>query len=145
MEGIGVVGGKLDTLVEPPNGMSIGGPQPTAGTDLEGLLGNKDTILLDTLRREVVMHSGKKRKIHLTNVEFYLLEYLMRHPGRVVSHQEIDQKAFRYGRYYEDLPHIIGVYVSNLRRKIGDNARSPVYIKTVRGKGYMFVGAQNKG
>lgn len=96
VNGIGVAEGNLDIVVGLPNGMSIDGPQPRAGTGLEGLLGNKDSILLDCLHKTVYVNdNGKPREVHLTPTEFNLLEYLMSNAGRAIPYDEISREVLR--------------------------------------------------
>ncbi|MEK6868771.1 MAG: winged helix-turn-helix domain-containing protein [Nanoarchaeota archaeon] len=145
MEGIDVVEGSLDTRVELPDGMSIDGPQPTEGTDLEGLLGNEDTILLDLSHRKVsVNDNGEQREVHLTPTEFNLLEYLMMHAGEVVSHKDISNKVWGYDQLDKALQNSIRACVNRLRKKLGYSSHNPIYIQNIRGFGYKFIGAQNK-
>lgn len=87
---------------------------------------------LDLTKRQV-MRGGKK--IRLTAREFALLEYLLRHPNRVLTRTAIGQAVwdmdFAYGG------NVIEVYISTLRRKI-DRGFEPPLIHTVIGTGYML-------
>jgi len=74
--------------------------------------------------------------LHLTSVEFTLLEVFMRDPGRILSREQLTQSVL--GRKLGAFDRVIDVHVSNLRRKLGaeqDRQR----IKAVRGSGYLFV------
>jgi DNA-binding response OmpR family regulator len=80
--------------------------------------------------------------LHLTSVEFTLLEVFMREPGRILSREQLTEAVL--GRELGPFDRVIDVHVSNLRRKLGvtqDNQR----IKTVRGSGYLFVARPNTG
>jgi two-component system response regulator CpxR len=70
--------------------------------------------------------------VHLTGVEFSILERLMRSSGQVVTREILAQKAL--GRDQGDETSL-NVHMSNLRKKIGSGAT----IKTIRGLGYMFA------
>ena len=142
MGGIGVVGqGDLDDVVAAAPGGSNG--ISPAGTGLEGLLGNEDTILLDLSHRKVsVNDNGEQREVHLTPTEFNLLEYLMMHAGEVVSYEEISNKVWGYDQLDKALQNNIKKYVNRLREKLGDNPHNPIYIKNIPGFGYRFIGAQ---
>lgn len=73
--------------------------------------------------------------ISLTRKEYLLLEYLMRHQGKIVSRAELMESAWEHD---SDLfSKSIETHILNIRRKI--DAKHPrKYIKTVSGRGYMF-------
>ena len=73
------------------------------------------------------------RVIELTAKEFALLEYLMRHPGRVLSRTQIVDAVWRYDM--EALSNVVDIYIHYLRDKIDQGFARPL-IKTVRGVGY---------
>lgn len=73
--------------------------------------------------------------IPLTQKEFALLEYLMRHAGRVLTRTEIAEQVWGYRHDFGT--NIIDVYVNYLRRKMDDRF-SPKLIRTLRGVGYML-------
>lgn len=85
---------------------------------------------LDTVQR-VVRRNNKL--IELSTREFSLLEYLMTHPGQVLTRTQIAQHVWGFD-FYGDLK-VIDVYVGYLRRKIGHD-RVDSMIHTVRGVGY---------
>ena len=74
------------------------------------------------------------RRLTLTPREFDLLAFLVRHPGRVVSRDELLRKVWGYD--YLGETRTIDVHVRRLRQKLGaENA----FIETVTGAGYKFV------
>jgi DNA-binding response OmpR family regulator len=73
----------------------------------------------------------------LTALEFDLLWYLAHSAGRVMSRDRLLELIA--GRDYEVFDRSIDVHISALRRKLGDDARNPRYIRTVRSAGYMFM------
>jgi DNA-binding response OmpR family regulator len=77
---------------------------------------------------------------NLSSQEFQVIWYLASNPGGVVSRDEIyrDLRNSAYNGYDRS----IDVYVSRIRQKIGDLPSSSSYLKTVRGVGYQFVGAE---
>jgi len=81
--------------------------------------------------RHVVERAG--REIELTATEFSLLEYLARHPGRVLTRTEILEHV--WDLHYHGSSNIVNVYVGYLRRKLDDRAGAAM-IRTVRGVGY---------
>jgi DNA-binding response OmpR family regulator len=70
----------------------------------------------------------------LTRSEFDLLLALASRPGRVFSRYELVTRV--QGFDYEGYERTIDAHVKNLRRKLGDDPRSPKYIATVTGVGY---------
>jgi two-component system copper resistance phosphate regulon response regulator CusR len=85
-------------------------------------------VRLDTRRREAVVGT---RTHPLTNREFRLLEYLMRHPGEAVSREQLTAEVWGYA--YVSETNIVDATVRRLRNKIGREL-----IVTVRGSGYLF-------
>lgn len=75
-------------------------------------------------------------KTALSPKEWRLLEYLCRHPNRVVSRQTLLLHA--WGEGYENEFDYLKVFISKLRQKISDPARRPRYIHTERDIGYRF-------
>ncbi|MBU0910636.1 MAG: winged helix-turn-helix domain-containing protein, partial [Proteobacteria bacterium] len=74
--------------------------------------------------------------LSLTPLEFDLLVSLVKAAGRVLTRDQLlDAIA---GRSCEIFDRSIDVHISSLRRKLGDTARSPKFIRTVRSAGYMF-------
>ena len=76
------------------------------------------------------------RPVELTGLEFDVLVALMRRTGRVVPRASLLDLAGREDTAVSD--RTVDVHVSHLRKKLGDDTRSPKLIKTVRGVGYVF-------
>jgi two-component system OmpR family response regulator len=76
-------------------------------------------------------------EISLTPREFGLLNFLMRHPGDVLSKTEIVQSVWDMN--YDGDENVVEVYVGYLRRKI-DQPFGTHTIQTMRGAGYRLVG-----
>jgi DNA-binding response OmpR family regulator len=76
-------------------------------------------------------------KTILTTVrEFRLLEYLVRHRGRVFTRDQLLDAVWKEGSFVT--PRSIDVFVRRLREKIERDPRHPQYLKTMRGIGYRF-------
>jgi len=90
-------------------------------------------IELDMLRRTV---SRDGEPVHLSAKEFDLLAYFMRHPGQVLSREQILNGVWDYN--HDPGTNIVEVYVGYLRRKLALPDR-PVPIQTVRSAGYRLV------
>ena len=87
-------------------------------------------VTLDLLTREVT-RAGTK--VELQPREFALLEYLMRHRGRVVSKTMIIEHVWGYG--FDPMTNIVDVLVSRLRNKVDRDFHEKL-IHTSRGIGY---------
>ena len=90
---------------------------------------------VDDLTLDLVRHEARRagHVIELTAKEFALLEYLMRHPGQVLTRTQIIDAVWRYD--LEALSNVVDIYIHYLREKI-DRGFSRPLIKTVRGVGY---------
>lgn len=78
------------------------------------------------------------RDLGLTTAEFELLALLVRNPGRVLSRERILDGT--RGIDWEAYDRSIDILISRLRQKLGDDAKRPTFIRTVRGTGYVFIG-----
>ena len=94
-----------------------------------------DDLEIDLVRRSVTVAGSP---VHLTRTELSLLEQLVMHPGKLMTHQELLRRVWGegYGRESE----YVRVYVAQLRKKLGDAAGSPRYILTEPGIGYRWIG-----
>jgi two-component system response regulator CpxR len=90
-------------------------------------------LRMDPATREV-WSAG--RPVELTGMEFDLLELLVRSGGRVVSREEITAALFE--REATPYDRFLDVHISHLRKKLDDGPR---LIRTIRGVGYLFTGA----
>ena len=96
-------------------------------------------ISLDPADR-IVWKAG--RHLELTRKEFSILEYMMRHPGEVISQEDLLEHV--WSAYSNPLSNTIRVHIQSLRRKLGDDSDSPRYIDTVIGGGYRFIQSDNE-
>jgi two-component system response regulator CpxR len=74
--------------------------------------------------------------LHLTTVEFDLLQRLLRSAGSVVERKELTKDVL--GREFSPFDRSIDTHVWSLRRKIGDAPGGSERIKGIRGIGYLF-------
>jgi len=86
---------------------------------------------LDIATREV-RRAGEK--IELTPKEYTVLEYLMRHTGRVMSRTLITEYAWDY--HFDPGTNIVDVVINRLRKKV-DSGHQQKLVHTVRGVGYV--------
>ncbi len=91
--------------------------------------------LLDTVERHLIAHGGTVTLLQAA--EYTLLRFLLDHPQRVVTRDQL--LVGIAGREAEAFDRSIDLRVSRLRRRLGDDAREPSYIKTVRNEGYVLA------
>jgi two-component system, OmpR family, KDP operon response regulator KdpE len=75
--------------------------------------------------------------VHLTPTEFALLEQLVTHPNKVLTHRTLLQRV--WGSEYHDEAEYLRVYIGRLRRKLERDPANPRYLQTEPGVGYRFV------
>jgi len=98
-----------------------------------------DNLLVNCIKRQVFIAD---KLLDLTNTEFNILEILIKSPGQAFSKEELTEYAL--GRKFTAYDRSIDVHISNLRNKLGTNSANEIYLKTVRGFGYLFnVGGYN--
>ena len=90
------------------------------------------TLTLDPITRTV---KRDDRRVDLTQREFALLEYLMRHTGHVVTRTMIAEHV--WGFNWDRLTNVIDVYINHVRGKI-ERPDEPRLIHAVRGAGYVI-------
>lgn len=89
-----------------------------------------DDLVLDTVGRTV---SRARKKIHLSPKEFFLLEYLMRNRGRVISRQILLEHVWDMNA--DPFTKTVETHVVNLRKKLNQKNKRDI-ICTVSGTGY---------
>ncbi|HLV58788.1 MAG TPA: response regulator transcription factor [Natronosporangium sp.] len=96
---------------------------------------NQTTLVAGNLRLDLVRRTATVggREVELTAREFLLAETLARHPGQVLSREQLLDRV--WGLSHDPGSNVVDVYVGYLRRKLG-----PDLIQTVRGMGYRMVG-----
>ena len=74
--------------------------------------------------------------VELTPIEFKLLATFIRHPGNVLSRNQLLDEAWGRGTYVTD--RVVDNHITNLRKKIEPRPSEPRYLISVRGIGYRF-------
>ena len=87
-------------------------------------------LTLDSATRQV---SRAGQPVTLTNKEYALLEYLMRHPNQVLTRTMISEHVWNFD--FDTGTNVIDVHIRYLRRKV-DDPHELKLIQTVRGAGY---------
>ncbi len=88
-------------------------------------------LKVDLARRRVFV---AETEIHLTPIEYHLLNTLVQHAGRVVTQSQLLKEV--WGPTYQTESHYLRVYMSQLRRKIEVDPARPQYLLTEPGVGY---------
>lgn len=96
------------------------------------------TFSFGSFRLELDIHrlTQDGKEIPLTSGDFSLLRTFTEHPNRVLSRDQLMDLIKGYER--DPFDRSIDVRVTRLRRKIEPDPATPVYIRTVRGEGYLF-------
>ncbi|MBI4357355.1 MAG: response regulator [Gammaproteobacteria bacterium] len=99
---------------------------------------------VDSLKIGNIQANAKKREVRVKNTlvplsssEFDLLWFLMSKSGEILTRDDILESM--RGIPYDGVDRSIDVRISKIRSKIGDDMLNPMLIKTVRGRGYIFV------
>lgn len=90
-------------------------------------------VSVDLAARRVV-RSGEE--VRLTPTEWHLLEVLVRHPGRLMSQQQLLAEV--WGPGYETAQGNLRLYMAQLRRKLEPDPSRPVHFRNEPGMGYRF-------
>jgi len=76
-------------------------------------------------------------EIDLTTVEFEMLLYFAENANRIVNRDELYRELLN--SEYDGLDRCIDLRISRLRKKLGDSARRPRLIKSIRSEGYLLA------
>ena len=74
------------------------------------------------------------QEIHLTRIQYRLLAVLVKHAGKVLTHQQILKEV--WGPSYQENAHYIRIYMSQLRQKLEVDPTQPKFLLTESGVGY---------
>jgi two-component system, OmpR family, KDP operon response regulator KdpE len=92
------------------------------------------TLEIDLARRLVTLEGNP---IHLTPTEYRLLEVLVTHPGKLMTHRLLLQKV--WGPGYGTESNYLRLYIRQLRQKLADDPARPKWITTEPGIGYRWL------
>lgn len=95
-----------------------------------------DCVLVVDSENRIVQLDGEE--LALTPIEYSVLNALANKPGAEISNEELSQISIGVG--FAESNRALASHVKNLRKKLGDKVKNPLWIKTVHGFGYRFLG-----
>jgi two-component system OmpR family response regulator len=90
---------------------------------------------LDTIARHLIDQNGAI--VILSGAEYRILKVFLAHPQKILTRDQLME--FTQGREADVFDRSIDLLVSRVRQRLGDNAREPAIIKTVRNEGYVLA------
>ena len=94
---------------------------------------------LDMIARHLINEQGVV--VALSGAEFRMLKVFLDHPNRVLNRDQLLELT--QGREADPFDRSIDIQISRLRQKLGDDARTPRIVKTVRNEGYVLATVVN--
>ena len=108
---------------------------PAIGTNLEEQRIRFSGWMLDLMARHLLNPLGTA--VILSSAEFRLMKIFLEHPNHILSRDQLS--ILIKGRNADPFDRSIDLQVSRLRQKLGDDAKNPALLKTVRNEGYVLA------
>jgi two-component system, OmpR family, KDP operon response regulator KdpE len=105
----------------------------TADGEAEGIF-TVDELKVDMIHRKVTVSGAE---VHLTQIEYRLLNVLIKHAGKVLTHQMLLKEV--WGPNYVERAHYLRIYMGNLRHKLEKDSARPRFLLTEVGVGYRLA------
>lgn len=99
----------------------------------QGEVFNIENLRIDLNKRLVTVDD---REVRLTPIQYRLLAVLVKHAGKVMTHQQILKEV--WGPSYQENAHYLRIYMSQLRQKLEKDPTQPKFLLTESGVGYRF-------
>ncbi|MBI5199798.1 MAG: response regulator transcription factor [Nitrospirae bacterium] len=106
--------------------------------DTESMSFNNGLLIIDGRSYEVKKNNSP---VSLTPTEFKVLFVIASYPGKVFTRYELVEKALGY--QFEGYERSVDAHIKNLRHKIEDDPKRPLFIHTIYGVGYRFGGKRD--
>lgn len=100
---------------------------------------NNDDLVVDLDSREI---KKQGKAVNLTPTEYKIFSALLKYPSKVFTRDELI--AITLGDDFFGYDRAIDSHIKNLRQKIENNPKNPIYIMTIHGTGYKFGGGERK-
>jgi two-component system KDP operon response regulator KdpE len=131
---------EIDSLAPDESEPSGASPAVDEKAKVLGRLLKSGAVTLDRQKRQVAIAEAEAtRTVDLTESEVALLAHMMSHPDQSLSAQALAQDALGYKASERESRNIVRPHIYRLRQKIEMDPQEPQLIRTVRGRGYMFV------
>lgn len=105
----------------------------SSNEDEEGVF-SVDELKVDMIHRKISVGDAE---VHLTQIEYRLLTVLIKHAGKVLTHQFLLKEV--WGPSYVDRAHYLRIYMGNLRHKLEKDPTRPRILLTEVGVGYRLA------
>lgn len=92
-------------------------------------------LTLDLVARHLINRQGVI--VALSGAEFRILKVFLDHPNRILNRDQLLELT--QGREADPFDRSVDIQISRLRQKLGDDARTPSIIKTIRNEGYVLA------
>ena len=99
---------------------------------------DRDGVRIDLARHEVTVDGDL---IRLTPTEWRLLEVLIAHPGRLLTYAQVIGEVWS-AQHGDEARDSLRAHLRTLRRKLGDDANDPTFVRTEPGVGYRWIGGE---
>ena len=104
-------------------------------TELSSQLSFRGDLFVDFDNRRILKNS---KEVKLTPNEYKILSALIKYPNKVFTRDELITIAL--GEEFEGYDRTVDSHIKNLRAKLEEDPKNPVYVKTIHGVGYKFGG-----
>jgi DNA-binding response OmpR family regulator len=98
-------------------------------------------LTLDRSKRLVIVNETPMRSARLTEGEISVFEVFMDAPAHVFSCRQLTQKVWGYELDESEAQSLVRPYIFRLRQKIEVAPDAPIFIRTIRGRGYLLASA----
>ncbi|MFQ5611117.1 MAG: response regulator transcription factor [Anaerolineae bacterium] len=97
------------------------------------------TLTLDRHKRTVVISGTPEKVVELTSIETGILAHLLERPDEVFTCQQLAKVVWGFDLDKSEAQNLVRPHIFRLRQKIESKPNNPAFIRTVRGRGYLFA------
>jgi two-component system KDP operon response regulator KdpE len=103
-------------------------------TDVDEGVFSVDELRVDLIHRKIMV---RDTEVHLTPIEYRLLTVLIKHAGKVLTHQFLLKEV--WGPNHVERAHYLRIYMGTLRHKLEADSTRPRFLQTEVGVGYRLA------